>query len=321
MFSEKKVMASPSVTLSGYRPRYIAYAQLVRLPNVFTAISNICLGATVTSALPSHWLPFACIMLASACLYAAGMVWNDYFDFEQDKKERPFRPLPSGRISRSSAAKLGGLLVLLGLLLVAIADWRGDGLRWYSLTLGLLLSVAIFLYDAWWKRTWMGPVGMGLCRLLNVLLGLSIATERIPFWGFLLALVVGVYVAGVTWFAKTEARESNRNVLWAAAAVMALGLSLSVFVPASYEESGAAAPGFVLFPYLLVAFGVYVGMAAARAIDTPTPARVQPAVKRAVLGLIVLDALLASALVGAAGLLIALLLIPAHLLGRWIYST
>jgi hypothetical protein len=48
---------------------------------------------------------------------------------------------------------------------------------------------------------------------------------------------------------------------------------------------------------------------------------VQPAVKRAILGLVVLDALLASAFVGSMGLLLAVLLIPGIILGRWIYST
>ena len=314
-------MASPSVVVPSYRPRYFAYAQLVRLPNVFTAVSNICLGAVATSAFPRYWLPFVCVIFGSACLYGAGMVWNDYFDFEQDKKERPFRPLPSGRIARSRAAGLGTLLLALGITFVAVADWRAEGLRWFSLQLGLLLAAAILLYDAWWKRTWMGPIGMGACRFLNILLGLSIASERVPFWGFLVALVVGTYVAGVTWFARTEARESNQNMLRAAAGLMALGLALSLFVPPLYGENGAAARTFILFPYLLVAFGVHVGISVARAIRNPVPSKVQQAVKTAVLGLIVLDALLASALAGPVGLLIVLLIIPARLAGRWIYST
>ena len=49
--------------------------------------------------------------------------------------------------------------------------------------------------------------------------------------------------------------------------------------------------------------------------------RVQAAVKRAIMGLIVLDAVLATALAGTVGLVILLLLVPALYLGRWIYST
>jgi hypothetical protein len=39
------------------------------------------------------------------------------------------------------------------------------------------------------------------------------------------------------------------------------------------------------------------------------------------MGLMVLDALLASSLVGPLGLLLALLLVPGLYLGRWVYST
>src|SRR5262245_11688825 len=105
-----------------------AYAQLVRLPNIFIALANICLGALVTQSLPQNWLPFACLLLASACLYSSGMVWNDFFDLSQDKRERPFRPLPSGRITTRSAAFFGTGLVTAGIAFAVLAGWgRGTG--------------------------------------------------------------------------------------------------------------------------------------------------------------------------------------------------
>jgi 4-hydroxybenzoate polyprenyltransferase len=48
---------------------------------------------------------------------------------------------------------------------------------------------------------------------------------------------------------------------------------------------------------------------------------VQTAVKRCVLGLAALDAVLATAFVGVPGLLLLLLLPPALALGKWVYST
>ena len=77
----------------------------------------------------------------------------------------------------------------------------------------------------------------------------------------------------------------------------------------------------MLFPYLLVAFGFYLGIPLWTAIQQPTPKPVQMAVKRAVLGLVVLDAILASAVAGTAGLVLIGLLVPALYLGRWVYST
>src|SRR5262245_19651797 len=87
------------------------YAQLVRLPNVFTALAVITLAALAAHALPEHTPTFLLLCLASACLYCGGMVWNDFFDLEQDRREQPFRPIPSGRVSRGTAATLGGLLL------------------------------------------------------------------------------------------------------------------------------------------------------------------------------------------------------------------
>src|SRR5207245_1568472 len=117
-------------------------------------------------------------------------------------------------------------------------------------------------------------LGMGACRFINVLLGLSIVDGLGWPWGAHLAAVVGLYIVGVTWFARTEARVSNAPSLTAATVVMLAGLLLALPVPARFPP-GSASP---LFPYLLVALGFAVGLPATQAIAKPTPARVQRAV-------------------------------------------
>jgi len=312
--------------------RFRAVAQLVRLPNVFTALADICLGALVAGALPGQGLAFVALLLASACLYSGGMVWNDFFDLEQDKKERPFRPLPSGRVTPRAAAALGFGLLAAGLACAATADARPAGFRWLSTVIAVALILAILLYDRWLKRMWAGPLGMGLCRSLNVVLGLSAGTEWVGSWGVYLALVVGTYIVGVTWFARTEARTSNQHALMAAASVMLAALLLALALPVVGRPSDADAPSSagrfalaglasLLFPYLLVGLGFLVGLPVCRAIERPDPMRVQSAVKRAIFGLVLLDAVLASALIGTIGLALVLLLVPALWLGRWVYST
>ena len=307
--------------------QFRTYAQLVRLPNVFTALADICLGALATGAQtgpslsPAWWLSFGGLLAASACLYSAGMVWNDFFDLDQDRRERPFRPIPSGRVSRRAAALLGAALLAAGVGFALLAGWRGDGWEETPAVLAVLLSAAILLYDGWLKRTWAGPLGMGACRFLNVLLGLCAAlpaTGTYPWdWGLHLAGVVGAYIIGVTWFARTEARVSQRRALAAAAGAMLAALVLALPLPVWFP-SGTSSP---FFPYLLVGLGFWVGLPVCEAIERPAPGQVQTAVKRAIFGLVVLDATLATALAGAVGLVILLLLLPAHVLGRWIYST
>ena len=286
----------------------LAYARLVRLPNVFTALADIALGVFVAGRDQISW-SIAALAAASACLYCSGMVWNDVFDIEQDARERPFRPLPSGQIAPRTAIFVALTLMAAGWAIACVAG----GLA--AIIAGALV-LAILLYDRWLKRTALGPAGMAACRSLNVLLGMSAA--EVP-WGLRLhlALVVGIYVAGVTWFARREAQASDVTQLRLAAIIVLAALALALPLPLQVS-AGTASP---LFPYLLVAFGCVIGWPMNRAIQKPEPGRVQRAVKGAVLGVIGLDAVLATAISGTYGLAILALLPPAIVLGWRIYST
>src|SRR4051794_14566842 len=293
-------------------------ARLLRLPNVFTAFADIGLGLCATAALSSATVnddfawKAALLLLASGMLYTAGMVWNDYFDLAEDRRDRPFRPLASGRISVRTAIVLGTVLLAGGWVCAALTGRAGA-------LVGLALAGAILAYDARIKRTSAGPVGMALCRFLNVLLGLSLADPTaLPLTTRLhLALTVGVYIVGVTWFARTEEKRSDPKVLTRAALVM-LAAALLALAAATRVQPGTASP---LFPYLLVVAGFWIGTPVLAAVRKPTPDRVQVGVRRSIFGLVVLDALLASVFVGTWGLLLVLLLPPALLLGKWVYST
>src|SRR5262249_23825692 len=154
---------------------------LVRLPALPTALADIALGALATGSVVSRWPVFLLLLLASGCLYSAGMAFNDYFDRDEDARDRPERPIPSGRISPRGAALFASLLLAAGVGFAVLATvvqgvWQPavQGAR-QPAVLAVLLAAAILMYDAWLKQTAMGPVGMGLCRFLNVLLGLSVA--------------------------------------------------------------------------------------------------------------------------------------------------
>jgi hypothetical protein len=310
---------------------WLAYAQLLRVPNVFTALADICMAALIAGALPDQLVPFLLVLAASACLYCGGMVWNDWFDLNEDKIDRPFRPLPSGRVTPQTAALIGTILLAAGVIFATLAGAVGETFRAGPAVWAGLLVVGIMLYDGVVKGTEIGPFGMGLCRTLNVLLGLSVAAGGVPAWGIVPALAVGTYITGVTLFARSEAGESNPTQLLAGAAVMFVGLAGALALPAVTRPAPrgdgdllgflGVGLGQVLFPYLLVAFGVYIGAAVRSAVQKPSPERVQAAVKRAVLGLILFDAILAASIAGTVGLAIALLLIPARALGRRVYST
>jgi 4-hydroxybenzoate polyprenyltransferase len=296
-------------------PTLLAYAQLLRLPNVFTAFADILLAGCITGALWAQPLPFLLVLLASGCFYMSGMVWNDIFDREEDARTQAFRPIPSERVKLRGAILLGSLLVVLGLSfswLVTLIYTTPTG--WVSLALLLM----IMLYNRWLKHTPVGPVAMGTCRFLNVLLGLSLSSEWFTSSvSFHVAGCVGVYIIGVTWFARTEETQSSAKLLKYAAGLMLLA-GLSVLLIPLHDPALKIWFGV---PYALFLAGVFVGVGVVPALQNPMPKMVQNAVKRSIFGLVMLDAVLASLFIGAPGLFIVLLLLPAIVLGKRIYST
>lgn len=245
-------------------------------------------------------------------LYAAGMVTNDLFDLQIDRKERPFRPLPSGAISRNAAIVASMILVTVGLF---AADTIGVAAGLFALA----IAIAMLTYNAKAKHYVWGPLVMGACRGLNVLLGMSVAIEAgvvpDPIW--LIPLGNAVYITGVTWFAKQEAEESAVGRLRLGALIMAAGLGIH----AAVLFWSASAIDTIAWP-LGVSFVGFIAYRVSAAIGDPGPATVQRAVKTTVLGLIILDAVLVTAFAGLLwGAIVAALLIPALLLGKWIYST
>ena len=152
-----------------------------------------------------------------------------------------------------------------------------------------------------------------------MLLGLSCAGSLLWPTGAHLALVVGLYIGGLTWFARTEARTSNRQSLTLAAGVMAAALLLALPLP-THRPPGATSP---LFVPALVALAFFVGLPVMEAIQDPAPPRVQAGVKRSLMALILLDTVLALGTAGAVGLALLVLMLPSLYLNsrRWLYAT
>jgi len=302
-----------------------AYLQLVRVPNLFTAMADVVMGFLFTHAAiggGDAWV-FGLLVGASTLVYAAGVVLNDVFDFAVDARERPERPLPSGRIPLSVARKLGA-----GLLLVGVAwAWLGGFLAG-DLRPGLVgsgLAGCVVLYDAVLKRTPLGPVTMGACRLLNVLLGMSAAVGP---WGdehWLAAAAMGTYIVGVTWFARTEAGQSRRRHLVPATAVIVGGIGLLWMVPGRCDPAELVPllqdePG--RWSLLMAVLGALIGFRCLRAVVEPVPYRVQTAVRQCILSLVILDAAACFVVRGIPGaVMVLVLLVPTVVLGWWIEST
>lgn len=299
-----------------------AWLELVRLPNLATAWADVLMGFLVTHESFAPWKVLALLIASSTALYSAGMVLNDVFDAQVDREDRPARPIPSGRIDWQSALAAGITLLPLGAILAWVAAWLvGD---WRPGCIGTLLAVCVWLYDGVLKQTPVAPLAMGSCRFLNVLLGMSAATAfQHPMYG-MIAAGIGVYVAGITWYARTEAQTSRRGQLVFGMLVMAAGLGLLAWFPA-WEDAELMLPRNTTperWLLLIAMIGVLIGYRAAWGVIEASPIRVQMAVKQAILSLIILDASVCFVFRGFEGALpILVLVIPALGLGRWFSST
>ncbi|MBM3998331.1 MAG: 4-hydroxybenzoate polyprenyltransferase [Planctomycetes bacterium] len=311
----------------------LAWLQLCRAPNAFTAVADVMMGYLVARGNWEPAIPFVLLVLAGAALYTAGIVLNDLFDIDIDRRERPERPLPSGRVSVRAARRLGVGLLAAGCALAAAAPRASpafDGSPWLPGAVAAVLVAAIVAYDVAAKDTWLGPFVMGSCRALNALLGMSVAsiddsTGRLPWAAehLCVAIGLGVYVAGITWFGRSEAGTSRRARLAAGLTLMIAGWVLVARLPSLVSPHAVARIPVTEVWYLLLALlGIPVLRRAFAAITRPDSRRVQLAVRQAIWSIIWLDAAVAIVVAPPVfALTIAGLFLPMILLGRWVYST
>ncbi len=157
--------------------RMLAWWQLLRAANVFTAASNVIAGFLIVQ---HGFEPAAVLGYASRQfglpLSGGGMVLNDFFDAEVDAAERPERPIPSGRISRSMAGNRRVESAGAGV----FAAW-GSGLVERSADVGADRLAARHcgraIQQSAEEHLGRASCAMGWCRTLNVFLGASIAAD------------------------------------------------------------------------------------------------------------------------------------------------
>ena len=297
------------------RATLLTWLQLMRLPTVFTALSNILCGFLLTHLFRvgelSQQTDLWFLLASSIGLYLGGMVLNDVFDAKLDAVERPERPIPSGRISRRAAAIFGGVLITTG---VAAASFVGTN----SLLVSAMIVPCVLAYNGFLKSTVVAPLGMGTCRFLNLMLGASAVDGSM--WQstpMTVAAALGIYIVGVTLFARNEAGRSSKSVLFSGVIIVLTGLGLDAWL---INHAGLSREAISGSRMALLLLGLNLLMRAAAAIPDPKPHRVQRTVGLMLLCIILIDAIVVFGLTGDAKLaaLVVMLIAPAMLLRRFI---
>jgi 4-hydroxybenzoate polyprenyltransferase len=302
--------------MSPKRPsgRLHAALALLRPANVATALADVLAGAAVgTSAAATAPPGLGWLLLSTAGLYAGGVVLNDVFDREIDARERPERPIPSGRVQAWQAAALGAALLGIGI---------AAGLAVGPVPAGVAAATvaAVLVYDAWGKHhPFMGPLNMGLCRALNLMLGVAIVPSALV-WAWPLGLLPLTYIAAVTMVSRGEVHGGRRPVIAAATALVSLvGLGLVVIALGGAAITVTARIDTPLHRLWALALATALLLRVIptflRAAATSAPADIRHAVRTGVLSLVLLDAVIAASY---AGIMSSLAVLATGALAWWL---
>lgn len=322
------------------------YLLLIRVPNLFTVPSNILAGyfATISTA-NADVDQLLSLIVSSVLLYVSGIILNDYFDINVDRKERPSRPLASGRITKRSALLLAVISIVAGNILALSVSWT-------SFIISGSLTLVIFAYNYRLKRNAISnPLAMGLARFLNVVLGgspalgLVLTNDLILFFvGYCLFL----YIAAISLLSRKEV--SDTIIFLSRSSWIPVVLSASTIVLIIVSILVVGLYGYLHFDFIfsLIVFSCVMGGTflrlcvmlkrltesrgekphkmneeKVRDIDGMGASReIQRTIKTMILSIIILDSIFLSGLVGIyTGLVVLLLVIPPIVLGRKLYVT
>ncbi len=280
-----------------WRPERNPWLVLIRPANLVTsaadALAGIALAGVFWSPSPSHLL----LVAASVCLYAGGVVFNDVCDAKLDEIERPERPIPRRQVTLGGAAAYGLGWLLAGIVLASLV----------SATSGLLalgIAALALTYDRWAKHHVVaGPLVMGSCRGLNLLLGLSIVPAALASTAYVFFLPL-LFVAAITLTSQGEVHGGNRGALRVAMGLdAAIGVGFLVLAANGVVDLLTASP-------FLVGWGFANAQAKLAAYRDNRPAKIQAAVRTGVLSLIPLDSAYAAGTAGGLAGVLVLALLP-----------
>ncbi|WP_424001544.1 UbiA-like protein EboC [Maribacter sp. IgM3_T14_3] len=260
------------------------YLQLMRPANLPTAAADILAGITIVLYLQNiDVMTFLgeqggdvfLLVFSSVALYAGGVVFNDVFDAELDAVERPERAIPSGRVPKRKAIYFGTVLMLIGIAL-AFKCTLLSGM------ISVVLTIAILAYDGYFKQFgFVGPLNMGICRGLNLLLGMSILGSLTHWY---ISLVPVVYIFAITLISRGEVHGNNKkHIVWAGILYAIVVLSIALIVMQQKDNV------LVLLPFLLL-FGFLIYSPLIKAYKENSPKNIKKAVMGGVLSLVVMNA-------------------------------
>ena len=157
-----------------YRVYY--HLKILRPLNVFTSGLAMIVSASILNQIDSYYVvAITCIVVM--CYTGASNALNDAIDLKSDLINRPYRPIPSGKISRNAAVVFSFILFTVG---STICLQLSDAAK----VIGIIISVPmIIFYNTYFKGVYLlGNFAVGLVIGMSFIFSGAAHYSITPMW-------------------------------------------------------------------------------------------------------------------------------------------
>jgi geranylgeranylglycerol-phosphate geranylgeranyltransferase len=226
--------------------RLRVYLELVRPFTLIAPMVGFFSGTIIASG---NIFGISCLMgaISAAVLNAASNVNNQYFDLEIDKINKPFRPLPSGRLSKKKAIYFSFVLYFSALLLSWLVNLQ-------LFVIVFITAVITFFYSAppfrIKKYPFLSNIFIAIPRgMLLIVAGWSITKSIFSIEPWFIGLIFALYLMGAASTKDFSDIEGDRR----------FGIKT---LPVIYgpEKAAKMISPFFYAPFMLIPLGVAAGI-------------------------------------------------------------
>lgn len=256
-----------------------AYLRMARPAGMVTSMADVIAGVAIAgrfeSGLVKNFVNILLLCAGTAFLYAGGAIYYTIFNAKQDAIDPPNRDIPSGELSPRLVKPIGFILLLMG---IALAD-MGSNLAGF---IAFAIAFFILIYAKLAKSSPIfSPLFLGICRGLNLILGISLVAFEMQSWWFL-ALVPIIYTYAVALIAYAKNSKHTKQDLQIGAILYAAALGAILYQANANGELETT--GIVI-----VAFALFILVPLSNAIRYPSVGHIEKAAKAGTRYFILMD--------------------------------
>ena len=237
--------------------RPVDFVRLVRPFTLLAPFAGICAGglaaaSAINAPLSIFWIAIFAAAVSAALLNAASNAFNQACDVEADRVNKPYRPIPSGKVSEGQAVALAAMLYVIALALA----WSVNIVFFALAAFAAVLTIFYSWHAVRLKRHgWVANATVALSRgMLLIVAGWSVVAFPSSGAPWFIGAIFGLFLLGAATtkdFADVagDARQDVRTL------------------PIIYgtERAARSIAPFLVLPFLLFPIGAALGILPAAA--------------------------------------------------------